>query len=192
LAQRPAIATDRTAELEPAEHPTPSDIAETYRQLRKGREDAKDAPGAADFYYGEMEMRRKAAPLFSGEKFLLFFYWALSGYGLRASRSLVALLLVVLMCMYGMASRGYCDPGDPFGDAGKVNCSSPAGAHVPSRQEVISLSNVSFVAGTAITVIGTPGAKLTAEGHGIRLLLRIAGPLLLALSLIAIRNRVKR
>ena len=33
-------------------------IAGLYRALRKGREDAKDEPGAADFYYGEMEMRR--------------------------------------------------------------------------------------------------------------------------------------
>jgi hypothetical protein len=33
-------------------------IAGLYRALRKGREDAKDEPGGADFYYGEMEMRR--------------------------------------------------------------------------------------------------------------------------------------
>jgi len=32
-----------------------SDLAE----LRKGLEDAKNEPGAADFYYGEMEMRRR-------------------------------------------------------------------------------------------------------------------------------------
>ncbi len=29
-----------------------------YRQLRKAVEGAKNEPGAADFYYGEMEMRR--------------------------------------------------------------------------------------------------------------------------------------
>jgi uncharacterized protein YjbI with pentapeptide repeats len=38
----------------------PGQIAELYRALRKGREDAKDEPGAGDFYYGEMEMRRHA------------------------------------------------------------------------------------------------------------------------------------
>jgi hypothetical protein len=27
-----------------------------YRQLRKAQEDAKNQPGAADFYYGEKEM----------------------------------------------------------------------------------------------------------------------------------------
>ena len=36
----------------------PGQIAGLYRALRKGREDVKDEPGAADFYYGEMEMRR--------------------------------------------------------------------------------------------------------------------------------------
>lgn len=29
-----------------------------YRAPRKGRGDIKDEPGAADFYYREMEMRR--------------------------------------------------------------------------------------------------------------------------------------
>ena len=37
-------------------------IAGLYRALRKGREDTKDKPGAADLYYGEMEMRRHARP----------------------------------------------------------------------------------------------------------------------------------
>jgi uncharacterized protein YjbI with pentapeptide repeats len=37
-------------------------IQVVYRELRKGREDARDEPGAADFYYGEMEMRRLAIP----------------------------------------------------------------------------------------------------------------------------------
>jgi hypothetical protein len=38
----------------------PRQIAGLYRALRKGREDIKDEPGAADFYSGEMEMRRRA------------------------------------------------------------------------------------------------------------------------------------
>jgi hypothetical protein len=43
----------------------PGQIAGLYRALRKGREDAKNEPGAADFYYGEMEMCR-ARPVSSG------------------------------------------------------------------------------------------------------------------------------
>ena len=70
-------------------------IAGLYRALRKGREDAKDEPGAADFYYGEMEMRRHvgrtsdrpadnhASVLSRGrvERSILTAYWLVSGYG---------------------------------------------------------------------------------------------------------------
>jgi hypothetical protein len=38
-----------------------SRIAALYRALRKSRELLKDEPGAADFYYGEMEMRRHSS-----------------------------------------------------------------------------------------------------------------------------------
>ena len=41
---------------------TPGRSPGLYRALRKGREDVKDEPGAADFYYGEMEMRRARPP----------------------------------------------------------------------------------------------------------------------------------
>jgi hypothetical protein len=37
------------------------DIAEIYRDLRKGLEEGKNEPGAADFYYSQIEMRRLAA-----------------------------------------------------------------------------------------------------------------------------------
>jgi hypothetical protein len=82
----------------------------TYRALRKGREDRKDEPGAADFYYGEMEMRRqgpfrheakpapgsrRATP--GGERLILWLYWLVSGYGLRASRALIALVVTVVV-----------------------------------------------------------------------------------------------
>jgi hypothetical protein len=43
------------------------DVAKVYRKLRKSRKDAKDESGAADFYYGEIEMRRAAAPQWSSE-----------------------------------------------------------------------------------------------------------------------------
>lgn len=36
----------------------PAQLAPVYRALRKAFEDGKNEPGAADFYYGEMEMRR--------------------------------------------------------------------------------------------------------------------------------------
>jgi uncharacterized protein YjbI with pentapeptide repeats len=94
--------------------PTALEIAGIYRDLRKGLEDAKDEPGAADFYYGEMEMRRLAArkhrhqdtdrgepkgrrPSWT-ERRLLDAYWAVSGYGLRAWRALTALAVLLIGC----------------------------------------------------------------------------------------------
>ncbi|MGW1895752.1 hypothetical protein ACWCP6_36730 [Streptomyces sp. NPDC002004] len=41
-----------------AGHVGPAQLAPVYRALRKAFEDSKNEPGAADFYYGEMEMRR--------------------------------------------------------------------------------------------------------------------------------------
>ncbi|GGR08673.1 pentapeptide repeat-containing protein [Kitasatospora griseola] len=67
---------------------SPAHLAAIYRQLRKAFEDSKNEPGAADFYYGEMEMRRhdRAETPFS-ERALLWAYWLVSGYGLRAFRA---------------------------------------------------------------------------------------------------------
>src|SRR5262249_44800462 len=53
----------------------PDRLAALYRQLRKAQEDAKNEPGAADFYYGEMEMRRHARSTPWAERLILAAYW---------------------------------------------------------------------------------------------------------------------
>jgi len=88
----------------------PERIAVLYRWLRKGYEDAKNEPGAADFYYGEMEMRRHARSTPAAERLLIGLYWLIAGYGLRASRALAALLLIVagfavLFQQFGFSGR---------------------------------------------------------------------------------------
>lgn len=72
------------------ELPLPRSIGSIYRALRRRPEDSKDEPGAADFYSGGMEMRRAARP----ERIILWLYRLVSGYGLRASRALGALLIL--------------------------------------------------------------------------------------------------
>jgi hypothetical protein len=94
----PRAPRNRQARIEAAR------IQSIYRDLRKGREDAKDEPGAADFYFGEMEMRRFAAPPWSVERFLLTAYWLVAGYGLRSSRAFAALLGVLLLAAEGFES----------------------------------------------------------------------------------------
>jgi uncharacterized protein YjbI with pentapeptide repeats len=95
---------------------SPAQLATLYRALRKGREDNKDEPGAADFYYGEMEMRRQArhdqarqerkrfhyatSAAARTEHAILWLYWLTSGYGLRAWRALAAVLVVLLVAAH--------------------------------------------------------------------------------------------
>jgi hypothetical protein len=76
---------------------SPERLAVLYRQLRKAQEDTKNEPGAADFYYGEMEMRRHAARRFSPEWWWVSLYWLVSGYALRAGRALATLALVLVV-----------------------------------------------------------------------------------------------
>ena len=64
-------------------------IASVYRELRRGLEAKSDVSGAADFYYGEMEMRRHAKETSYWERAIVWLYWAFSGYGLRERRPFV-------------------------------------------------------------------------------------------------------
>ena len=158
---------------EPADPITATEVASVYRGLRKGREDAKDHPGAADFYYGEMEMRRHAGrdgsaqASTAAESRLIFAYWLLSGYGLRASRPLVALVLTVLCSTVAVDAWGF-EPDRGIGQA------------------------LLFAIGSGIAFGAAPEYAVTDTGSAVRILLRILGPLLLGLALLAIRNRVRR
>jgi uncharacterized protein YjbI with pentapeptide repeats len=105
-ARRRMLAEERDAD--------PSRVAAVYRALRKSFEDSKNEAGAADFYYGEMECRRHSDTSSRTERVILWCYWLLSGYGQRASRALIALVLVIATVTglltvwgqdFGMAAR---------------------------------------------------------------------------------------
>jgi uncharacterized protein YjbI with pentapeptide repeats len=141
-------------------------IADIYRELRKGREDKKDEPGAADFYYGEMEMRRHSAPL--AERAILWLYWMVSGYGLRASRALLALAVTIVVGAVLLHQFGF--------DAGKH----------PDNGTLL------FALESSVSLLRAPEATLTPAGEVIQIVLRLAGPLFFGLALLALRGRVKR
>jgi hypothetical protein len=162
---------------------SPGAVAGLYRALRKGREDAKDEPGAADFYYGEMEMRRRARPLSSGnpdgqrssasrgrvERAILTAYWLVSGYGMRASRAVAWLAAVTAI----LAAAFYL-----------------VGFAVPPRPDSYWTSLLySFRATLSLT---DNQVTLTAWGQLLQAVLRLTGPVLLGLALLALRGRVKR
>jgi uncharacterized protein YjbI with pentapeptide repeats len=151
-------------------------IAGLYRALRKGREDAKDEPGAADFYYGEMEMRRHARRNRTGERSrgrveraILTAYWLVSGYGLRAWRALAWLAAVTAGFAVAFHLAGFARPPQP-----------------------VSYWTSVLYAFRATLSLTDSEVQLTAWGKLLQGLLRLTGPVLLGLTLLAIRARTKR
>jgi hypothetical protein len=168
-------------------------VQSIYRDLRKGREDAKDEPGASDFYFGEMEMRRMAAAKWSWERVLLSAYWALSGYGLRASRALIALVLVLGLGTLGFATIGFEHSTQP--EFQQVTSTQPITyrqINVPGPKPGWAAAiDHSVDSSTALLRASTP-RPLTAVGRVLEITMRLLGPLLLGLAVLALRNRVKR
>jgi len=142
-------------------------ISNTYRAMRKARENSQDYPGAADFYYGEMEMRREGAEGWV-ERLILTVYWIISGYGLRAGRAAVAFAIAILILAVGFQTIGLHRP--------------------PSFLHTIGWtlsSSISFVRPIEMMSLTTTGVYLN-------VIARIIGPALIALVLLALRSRVRR
>jgi ABC-type transporter Mla maintaining outer membrane lipid asymmetry permease subunit MlaE len=93
-------------------------------------------------------------------------YWLFSGYGLRAWRSLAALISV--MAVFAAA----------FKSVGITGSTSYWKSLLFAFRSTISLTD--------------PSVKLTAWGGLFQATLRLIGPVLLALTLLALRGRVKR
>ncbi|MEV5523698.1 pentapeptide repeat-containing protein [Streptomyces pseudogriseolus] len=187
---------------DPAPTPDPDDVAPLYRQLRKAFEDGKNEPGAADFYYGECEMRRHdrtGTP--KAERRLLWAYWLLSGYGLRAGRALgwlaAAMLTTIgLLMAFGlpMSSPKQEATGTvPTGGGtvtfiiDKQDTKNPTGNRFTSKRFDKAL-NVTLNS----VVFRSSGQDLTTTGTYIEMTSRILEPALLALAVLAIRGRIKR
>ncbi len=146
-------------------------LASIYRSLRKGREDIKDAPGAADFYYGEMEMRRLSLSSLA-DRLVLFAYWLLSGYGLRTSRALVWFGIVVLIFSLAFWLIGLSKfPG------WTIN-----GWLLGLQTSVLSASSL----------LRPAPEGLSAVGQVLDAILRVAGTGLLGLAVFSLRGRIRR
>jgi uncharacterized protein YjbI with pentapeptide repeats len=81
-------------------------VAAIYRDLRRSLESKSDMPGAADFYYGEMEMRKRSLNRSWIERGLIWGYWATSGYGLRPLRALLSWMGLVVLGAYFLSRWG--------------------------------------------------------------------------------------
>jgi hypothetical protein len=174
----------------------PERILTLYRQLRKAQEDAKNEPGAADFYYGEMEMRRYARTTPTGERVVLALYWALSGYGLRSTRALSALLVVLALATAGFVTVGFAAAQNvqylPIGHPRPGLPAAYQQAIAPGpRPGWLAALNYSVDSSTSLLSKGQ-SLPVTWAGNVVEFFVKLAAPLLLGLALLAVRNRVKR
>lgn len=141
-------------------------VASIYRDLRRSLEAKSDMPSAADFYYGEMEMRRWSVGRPLLERILVWCYWLTSGYGLRAGRALMAWLFLVSIGAWSLFRFGIAPPAS-------------------AQQAILSAIRAA--------IPGFPTqASLTAEGQWIETGLRVFGAIFIALFLLAARSMVMR
>lgn len=144
-----------------------SQVAAVYRDLRRSFEARADEPGAADFYYGEMEMRRHSREPGLAERGIIWLYWILSGYGLRAWRAFAWLAALVVVAGLVMADGGFAE-----------RCVTRASSFIFAIRAVL------------------PGVHsqriLTVRGEIVEIVLALVGPVLFALALLALRGRVRR
>jgi uncharacterized protein YjbI with pentapeptide repeats len=197
-----------------------ADIAGIYRDLRKGLEDVKNEPEAADFYYGEMEMRRLAGSYGRGssrgglaapsciERVLLYGYWAISGYGLRAWRATTMLVVLIAAAAFLFSYLGlgmqvppkqiafislkdgqvtYVDTNAKSGKPEYIN----ADTKKPALDFVDALN---FSARESVSLLHPDNPTVETRGAGtlVDFALRLAGPVLLAFIVLALRARTKR
>jgi hypothetical protein len=191
---------------DPEHIPGPETLAAVYRQLRKALEDSKNEPGAADFYYGECEMRRhdKTKGTSRSERARLRVYWAISGYGLRAWRALTWLAVamtatVVAMMLWGLPAD---DPKPtitgrqaPAGQTLTLVTDTPDPVNPPGPlTDRLTTDRFEKALRTVVNsvVFRSSGQDLTTAGTYTEMASRFAEPVLLVLAPLAIRNRVRR
>ncbi|WP_327749994.1 pentapeptide repeat-containing protein [Streptomyces europaeiscabiei] len=191
-------------DLHPGPSPGPAGLAVAYRKLRKAFEEGKDEPGAADFYYGEMEMRRHDRRRTSrAERLLLHAYWLLSGYGLRASRAFAWLgaamaATVIALVLVGlpnsdpkMRATGVQPPPGRQVDLTIVTSEPLLTGSLANRITWARAEKASRVVVNSV-IFRSSGQNLTTSGTYIEMTSRLSEPVLLGLALLAIRGRVKR
>jgi uncharacterized protein YjbI with pentapeptide repeats len=170
------------------------EVAEQYRALRRGLEEGKNEPEAADFYYGEMEMRRLVAGGF--QRYLLQLYWLCAGYALRALRSLATLAIILVLSALAFSAWGF--------RTNPQTVLRPTSFDIPDRRIIYSPQSLpappsgiwdgfTYSLQSATSLLRAPEERpLTRFGVLLQVVLRVVGPVLVALTALAVRSHVKR
>ncbi len=101
------------------------------------------------------------------ERLVIGGYWLVAGYGMKASRSLLVLVVTIGLAAELLARNG-------FQAATSYGCS------------------LLFAAQSSLEPIHPPEASLSTFGEVVQLALRLTGPILVGLTILALRSRIKR
>jgi len=142
-----------------------------------------------------MEMRRHDRHTPWPERVIVWLYWLVFGYGLRGLRALATLLVVVLLAAIGFAFWGFAPPQQPPRPV-RVDPQGMLVYEQPSAQRPTGLDElpaaVRFSAQSATALLRGPDRALTPLGEWLNMGLRLVGPVLVGLAVLALRGRVKR
>lgn len=162
-------------------------LEQLYRHVRVALEDNKDYPAANDFYIGEMEAARKQKPFLQRALFSLpAIYRILSGYGTRPGRAL--LVFVLLICAHAILTASLVPADTSYRTA--FSFPTTDNCIVVSIESAIAYLTHSLRTATLLRAgptIEPAGWALVADS-----ILNVLGPIQLALSVIALRARLKR
>jgi hypothetical protein len=180
----------------------PQQLAVLYRSLRTAAESTHDHAAARDFSYGEMEARRRCGP--RRDRVLLTAYWLLSGYGQHASRTVAALgvliaCLTFLLLGYGLPAdcgpRPVTAPRQMIttqGGASTQDNPSPPRVPLPEHHGTTDRPITALRLALGSIVLQDSAQRLTPAGTWTVIAGRVMGPLLLALTALALRARFTR
>jgi hypothetical protein len=124
-------------------------------------------------------------------------YWAVSGYGLRASRALITLVVVLIVSALLYTFPAFATVTAPPAQiamisptTGVVTYTSPPPPAEPRFWTALEYSARESI--SLLQVRSTPTLDTTAAGTLLDFFLRLAGPVLLAFTVLALRARIKR
>ena len=120
-------------------------------------------------------------------------YWLVSGYGLRAWRALAALLLILALATVGFVTVGFAPSTTVY-----QQVTLPSGGTGYEPREIRGAppgwaEAATYSVQSTTSLLRAPTTEpLTETGRVIEIMVRLLGPLLIGLALLALRGRVKR
>lgn len=147
-------------------------LEHNYRDLRRQLEATGNTHGANDFYFGEMEARRRRLPRTSPRRWLLELYRLVSGYGTSAWPALLVWQLAVIAATELLLVGGVDiteDRAYTWSEVWRFTLEGSLSLFRPTNAPLLSISETMIM-----------------------IAMRILGPVLLALAALAVRNQTKR